>query len=379
MRAISSGLVAMLLAGCVNEPPDGLRNPLPIVEAGAFRFQGVSEEHARWYQARYADFTNTFGPRLAPGDTILISVSSDGPPACLGTRVPGEREVHPCRIPGGYKLVCARDRQCPLRFAELLADLGAPQSTFLRDGLADVLAGGVTTPTDFDFDYLDYTEKLGDLISDDVYLAETSRLYDLYERDWYQSMALRYSLRRTAARFVAFLAGRLGAQQVPALLRQTNEEWKEPTMQRLLDDFRNAPPVDGRSYARLRVECETPAIETGLDFTIPADHGAPLYYPMGALDDQLQARTFEVTAASRALLQLESPAKPYFHLQACSTGVSLRHGNTGDRLTFIARKDQVREDFDLAPGRYVLIMGVIGGIPDGSPAIKGRLDLSPLP
>ena len=150
-------------------------------------------------------------------------------------------------------------------------------------------------------------------------------------------------------------------------------------MQRLLDDFRKALPDDGRSYARLRVECETPPITSGADFTIPTGLGAPVYYPLGAFDDELQARTFEVATTSRALLQLESPAKPYFHLQACSTGVSLHHGNTGDRLTFLERDDRVREEFDLAPDRYVLIMGVIGGVPGGGPAITGRLDLSPLP
>lgn len=370
----ASLLLAVFSLGCVANPPDPWQ--LEVVEDGVFRFEGISPEHRRWYQARYQDFSLAFGIRLAPGDRIVVSASSSEPAACMGKRVPGDIEYHPCQITGGYKLVCEGHRQCPMRFAELLANIGVPRSAFLRDGLAEILAGGVTTAGAFDFETEEYEAGVLDLIDDRAYAAELERLYRLDDEDWYQSTALRYSLRRTAARFVALLIARFGASQVPTLLRLAPADWQTPAQLQLGLDFRLAPKTNGRAYARLEVECASPELSLGSDVLIDLGEGAPLYDPMGPLQEHLQARTIEVSEPSVVHLRLADAGKPYFHLQSCATGDSLAHANTGDRLTFLDAKAIVTEDLTLAPGRYVLLLGVRGGDLAGERRVRVQVDLT---
>lgn len=379
MRAIFSGVVAVLLAGCVSEPPDGLWNPLPVVEAGSFRFQGISEEHARWYQARYADFTSEFGVALQPGELILIAPGNHGPAECLPTYLPGSIEIHPCSFPGGYKLICDGDRQCPLRFAELLVNLTAPRSDFLRDGLADIIAGGVTTPSPFDFEFEEYESRVHVFIDNIEYAAEIRRLQELYTRDWYRSVALRASLRRTAARFVAFLVGRVGPRGVVDLFRLPPADWSQPVTRQLIDDFAAAPPTDGRSHARLAVECATPVLPLSTDLSIDVTEGAPIYDATAPPSSHRQARTFEVSEPSRLHLRFESSGLPYYHLQSCATGISLRHVEDRDLFSLGKASPEVAEQVDLPPGRYVLILGVMTSALSGPDTVSARLDLTPIP
>ena len=343
-----------------------------------FWFQGVSTEHRRWYQARYVDFTSEFGVELPPGELIFIAPGNHGPAECLPVHLPGRIEVHPCKIPGGYKLICDGDRECPLRFAELLANLAGPRSTFLRDGLADIIAGGVTTPHEFDFEFDAYESRLEDFIDDVAYEEENARLHALYERDWYQSIALHYSLRRTAARFVALLISRVGPRQAAQLLRLTTTQWREPSNQQLIDAFAAAPPTDGRSHARLAVECAAPALAVGADVSIDLTAGAPIYDSMGPPTEHTQARTFDVSEPSTLDLRIESRGLPFFHLQSCATGISLRHVRALDIFSISSAEPELSDQVDLSPGRYLLIVGLMTSSLSGRDSLMARLDVTPM-
>lgn len=370
--------LAALGSACVEEriEPSGW-DPSPLVEEGVFWFQGVSAEHRRWYQARYADFTSEFGVELPPGQLIFIAPGNHGPAECLPVHLPGRIEVHPCRIPGGYKLICDGHRECPLRFAELLANLAEPRSAFLRDGLADIIAGGVTTPHAFDFEFEDYESRVQVFMDDVAYEDENRGLHDLYEHDWYRSKALHYSLRRTAARFVAFLIGRVGPRRGAQLLRLSSAEWREPSNQQLIDAFATAPPTDGRSHARLAVECASPALAVGADLSIDLSAGAPIYDAVAPSMAHTQARSFDVSEPATLHLRLESGNLPFFHLQSCATGISLRHVNALDIFHIGSAEPLVSAQVDVSPGRYVLIIGLMTSSLTGPESLQIRLDLVP--
>jgi hypothetical protein len=373
--ALAGLILAVTLSGCIQ---DGRGDDFGQTtgETGSFRFEGLSQETARWHLARYADFAATFGVTLPPD--VKITMRSGGAPSSCSTHiVPGDFEYHFCAVSNGYLLECPTDvRECPLRLAEIFADMAGIRSQFLRDGLAEVLAGGVTAPGPFDLDWPDLRRDVIALLDDATYASKLEAAYSAYQDDWFYSLGARYGLRRTAGQFVALLIGRLGPRGALALMRARPDVWASLglSVEQAAADFGVAQPRPGRSYTRLAVECAEPPVVPGTDEVIDFTVGSPVYSVAAPTTFHTRVRTLDLAEPATVDVNLSGESGPFVYVQDCADGTPLRQAG---QLGLLIARHPVNEELRLPAGRYVLIFGTQVQSPGGSYVGTLRVNVAP--
>ncbi len=344
MRLIPLAL-AVLLGGCTVE-----ERPVEDVDPGRIEFISVSEAQQRWYTTYVDELEATFrGALIVPPLRIY---GYEKPTSC-----PAPYCVEDARV----TIACSDvTRQCIPRLAAALVDQLGPAPLLFRDGLVEVLVGGVGHPDWFDDEIIRSDLNVSAMLSDETYLSERARTDDLR---WVHRVV------RPAADFTRFLIDELGPDELAKrlVLTSTVEDWDDlGGLENLVERWHGAPARYGRMFRLPLAECaRAHRVSLGYD-TLPTMlvgliHAPDLAEPI----DRSTVVNFrlETPGTLRVVVESAVDARPFFRVEPCGEE---------DHGPFYRGRDEafdtvVTGDAQLPAGSYFLLAGS-----DGSPASLGE-------
>jgi len=336
MRSVAFALLACV--GCVAapEPSDGERASY----TDHFELYGVSPAQAAWYEAFAVEYEAWRGVTVPP-----TRVFQDTRPICPSPE---------CTNNGRLTVACsAVDGDCMPNLAATLTDHFGVMPLVFRNGMIEVLAGGVGHGDLLDYE-LDRAVDLPGLVDDETYQTDLAS---------HGSPSWVFTVGYPAADFVRFVVDTLGPASGSRALEVPGDaaRWGElGDLAGALEKWRGQPATIGRMYRLPLVECAA-ANRIGLGASsVPTMVPGILYAPDLAqlvLLGRIAVGNFELAASDQVTISVTSTihASPFFRVESCGDQDPGRFvASEGTGATVSGRAD-------LPAGRYFVIAGSNGG------------------
>jgi len=344
--------VAAVASGCLevqSAPPE----PAELATRH-FVFHDVSRLEADWYEHLVSGAEVYFDGALSvPRIHYVGHGHGDCPaPYCLDDE-------------GEVGVFCSPlDGDCPARVAAVMADTLGPAPALLRDGLIEVLAGGLGDSDVLDGEIDRGSLDVAALLDDGTYTAARASIDPLR---WELASA------RPAADLVRFLMDR-DPRGFAVLYGRAHDlaAWRAVGgLDAVTAAWRASPPRRGRRFRLPLAECASPRVPAP-----PAASEVFVMAPIYARDVDAPPRraaigTFVVPQPSSVLVEVQSTVggRAHFRVEPCANSAAPRFVLTRDQ----AEGPVAAATADLPAGRYFVVAGSDG--PTFSPSELLRVKL----
>lgn len=335
-----------LVAACAfpkEQTPGKTPERVPDLETRSFRLYGFDPRAAAWFQRQHDTTEALFGVDLAADRKIEIHRSRD----CWANHCPCSTAY--CEADESYILYC--EDACPDRLGRLYADLLGPAPRILRDGMAEVLAGGLAYGGRIDFPIPLGTIDFAALLDDDEYV----RAKDGTDQN---TAILRFE--RQSAAFLRFLLDELGSGDLLSLYRSsTPATWVHltgRTIEAWTDELRSTRTFAGRSYRLPLAECSSTEIQLGEEIVTDVSPPDPFYYTF-ATEFPLEERrvfTFDLPEDGSVRVEVVGGLASYAFIEACNSDLGSIFAAGGMNAV---ERDRVAAERRIPAGRYFVVVG----------------------